>query len=140
MNILALHEILHETKRHRKTRVALKLEFKKTYDKVHWGFLLQCLEIRGFNPSWCAWIKSVLKNDTDVVKVNNSIGPYFLSHKGQEGGSPIPILFNIVADVLTRMDYSAQHNNLVTGLVSNLIPNGIAILQYVDDTIFMFVR
>jgi hypothetical protein len=83
----------------------------------------------------------VLENDTDIVKVNNSIGPYFLSHKGgQAGGSPIPILFNIVADVLTRMDYSTQQNNLVTGLVSNLIPNGIAILQYVDDTIFMFVR
>jgi hypothetical protein len=29
----------------------------------------------------------------------------------------------------------AQQNNLVTGLIDNLIPHGIAILQYSDDTI-----
>jgi hypothetical protein len=29
----------------------------------------------------------------------------------------------------------AQQNQLVTGLITNLIPNGIAILQYADDTI-----
>jgi hypothetical protein len=33
------------------------------------------------------------------------------------------------------MVYRAQQNFLVTGRISNLIPNGIAILQYVDDTI-----
>jgi hypothetical protein len=46
-----------------------------------------------------------------------------------------PLLFNIVTDILTRMVYRAQQNLLVTGLISNLIPNGIAILQYADDTI-----
>jgi hypothetical protein len=30
---------------------------------------------------------------------------------------------------------AAQANNLVTGLVDNLIPKGVAILQYADDTI-----
>jgi hypothetical protein len=39
-SVLALHEILHETKKNRKTRVILKLDFEKAYDKVHWGFLL----------------------------------------------------------------------------------------------------
>jgi hypothetical protein len=29
----------------------------------------------------------------------------------------------------------AQHNGLVIGLISNLIPTGVAILQYADDTI-----
>jgi hypothetical protein len=46
--VLPLHEILHETKKQRKTGVVLKLDFEKAYDKVHWGFLLRCLEIRGF--------------------------------------------------------------------------------------------
>jgi hypothetical protein len=40
-----------------------------------------------------------------------------------------------VADCLTRMVIRAQQNNLVTGLIDNLIPHGIAILQYLDDTI-----
>jgi len=29
----------------------------------------------------------------------------------------------------------AQNNNLLCGLASNIIPNGVAILQYADDTI-----
>jgi hypothetical protein len=34
-NILALHEILHETKRRGKVGIVLKLDFEKAYDKVH---------------------------------------------------------------------------------------------------------
>jgi hypothetical protein len=68
--------------------------------------------------------------------MNNTIGLYFLSHKGVRQGDPSsPLLFNIVTDVLTRMVFAAQSNDLVTGLVNNLIPKGIAILQYANDTI-----
>jgi hypothetical protein len=62
----------------------------------------------------------VLENGTLAVKVNNTIGPYFSSHKGVRQGDPLsPILFNLAAEILTRMIYSAQQNGLVTGLVSN---------------------
>ena len=33
------------------------------------------------------------------------------------------------------MVYKAQRNGLITGLISHIIPNGVAILQYADDTI-----
>jgi hypothetical protein len=89
--------------------VVLKLDFEKAYDKVHWGFLVKCLEIRGFSHTWCAWIKSVLENGIVAVKVNNSIGPYFLSHIGVRQGDLLSsILFNIVAEVLTWMVYYAR--------------------------------
>jgi hypothetical protein len=85
--ILALHEILHDTKKRGKIGVILKLDFKKAYDKVHWGLLLRYLRTRGFSEKWCSWTQSVL----------------------QDG--------------------------LVIGLISNMIPTGVAMLQYVDDTI-----
>jgi hypothetical protein len=85
-SILALHEILHETTKNRKTGVVLKLDFEKAYDKVDCGFLLKCLEVMGFNSVWCAWIKGVLGNGTMAVILNNSIGPYFLSFKGVRQG------------------------------------------------------
>jgi hypothetical protein len=88
--ILALHEILHETKKKRKVGVVLKLDFEKAYNKVHWGFLMHCLEIRGFSPIWCAWIKSVLENGYVSVKMNNAVGPYFMSHKGVRQGILFP--------------------------------------------------
>jgi hypothetical protein len=135
-NTLALHEILHETKRKRKNGVVLKLDFEKAYDKVHWGFLLKCLNDRGFDDTWCQWIEKILYNGIVVVKINGHIGPYFQSHKGvRQGDSLSPLLFNVVVDCLSKMACLAQQNHLVTGLIPHLIPRGVAILQYADDTI-----
>ena len=44
-------------------------------------------------------------------------------------------MFNFVADCLTRMVHQAQENGLITGLISHIIPKGVAVLQYADDTI-----
>jgi hypothetical protein len=48
-NVLAFHEILHETKREGQTGVILKLDFEKAYDQVNWDFLMKCLRARGFD-------------------------------------------------------------------------------------------
>lgn len=37
--ILALHEILHDTRIKKKDGLILKLDFEKAYDKISWGFL-----------------------------------------------------------------------------------------------------
>jgi len=76
---------------------------------------------------------------TVSVKLNNSIGPYIKSFKGVRQGDPLsPILFNLVADCLTRMIIKAQHNGLFTGLIDHIIPYGVVVLQYADDTIIFF--
>jgi hypothetical protein len=61
--------------------------------------------------------------------------PPMLPHLGQAGDPLSLILFNFIADCLTRMIRKAQTNSLITGLAENLISNGIAVLQYADDTI-----
>ena len=38
--VMALHEILHETKRRKMTGVILKLDFEKAYDKISWNFFV----------------------------------------------------------------------------------------------------
>ena len=59
-----------------------------------------------------------------------------MSHKGVRHGDPLsPILFNFVADCLARMVRHSQSSGLLCGLADNLIPTGVAILQYADDTI-----
>ena len=47
--VLALHEVLHETKRRGKSGVVLKLDFEKAYDKVNWNFLFDALKLWGFS-------------------------------------------------------------------------------------------
>jgi hypothetical protein len=81
-NILALHEILHETKCKKKTSVVLKLDFEKAYDKVCWSFLMKCIKGRGFSPTWYEWMEKVLYNGTVAVKINGQLGAYFQSFKG----------------------------------------------------------
>jgi hypothetical protein len=118
--IMTLHEVLHETNRKGEVGIVLKLDFQKAYDKVCWGFLFECLKVRGFGETWCSWIKQVVSGGTVSVKVNDQIGPYFVSHKGARQGDPLsPILFNFVADYLTRMVRHAQQNGLITVLVAN---------------------
>jgi hypothetical protein len=134
--VLALHEILHETKRRGQVGVVLKLDFEMAYDKVHWSFLIRCFKERGFNEIWCSWISQILYNGIAAVKLNETVGPYFQSHKGVRQGDPLsPILFNMVAHCLTRMVMKAQQSALVTRLIPHLIDSGIAILQYADDTV-----
>lgn len=68
--------------------------------------------------------------------MNNKVGSYIKSYKGVRQGDPLsPVLFNFVVDCLTRMIHKAQKNKLITGLISHIIPNGVTILQYADDTI-----
>jgi hypothetical protein len=103
-SVLALHEILHKTKRMGHIGVVLKLDFKKAYDKVCWEFLLQCLEKRGFHRKWCEWVSMVVQNGAISVKMNGAMGPYFQSYKGVGQGDPLsPLLFNFVVDCLTKM-------------------------------------
>jgi hypothetical protein len=56
--------------------------------------------------------------------------------KGVKQGDPLsPLLFNLAADCLAKMVQTTQKNGMIKGLVKEYIPNGVAILQYADDTI-----
>jgi hypothetical protein len=46
-----------------------------------------------------------------------------------------PILFNLVADMLTLLISRAKEDGQITRLVPHLIDGGISMLQYADDTI-----
>jgi hypothetical protein len=43
----------------------------------------------------------------------------------------------MAANSLAKMVSVAQQNELVTGLADNIVPGGIAMLQYADDTILL---
>ena len=134
--IMALHEILHDIRIKIKDGLVLKLDFEKAYDKLNWDFLFECLKQRGFSAKWSEWIKLVMSSGTVSVKINNTSGSYFKSGRGVRQGDPLsPFMFNIAADTLAKMISLAQRNKLIKGLVPDYIENGVAIIQYEDDTI-----
>lgn len=54
------------------------------------------------------------------------------------GGPFSPLLFYIATYVLAFLIKRAQEHGLITGLVTNLLDDGLAIIQYANDTIFLF--
>jgi hypothetical protein len=98
-----------------------------------------CL-FRFSSENWLTWISKALIGGTLSVKINDSVGPYFCSHKGVRQGDPFaPSLFNVVVNCLSKMIQIATQNDLIAGLADHVIEGGCAILQYADDTI-LFIQ
>ena len=74
--VLALHEIMHETKSKGEVGVILNLDFEKAYDKVCWDFLFENLKHRNFSEKLQNWITNVITGGTACVKINDQTGPY----------------------------------------------------------------
>jgi hypothetical protein len=129
---------LHEAKRKKQQGVVLKLDFEKAYYKVDWDYLMKCISQKGFCEEWCNKINSILRNGTLCVKINNTRGKDFGSHRGVRQVDPFsPFLFDVVAEGLAKMIRQAQFAGLITGLVPHLIERGVLILKYAYDTILL---
>jgi hypothetical protein len=138
--VMLLQEILRETKFRKQQGGILKIDFEKAYDKVNWDFLLDCCKQKGFSENWLIWISKAMAGGTLSVKINDSVGPYFCSHKGVRQGDPFaPSLFNVAVNCLSKMIQMAKQNGLIAGLADHIIQGGCAILQYADDTI-LFIQ
>jgi hypothetical protein len=136
--VVILHETIHELHRKKHKVLILKLDFEKAYDKVNWTFLQQVLRMKGFSGKWCQWIDSIVKGGSVCVKVNDEMGHYFQTKKGFRQGDPLsPILFNLIANMLTVLIERSKELSFFHGLVPHLVDDGLSILQYADDTILL---
>jgi hypothetical protein len=134
--VVILHETVHELHRRNQNGIIFKIDFEKAYDKVKWDFLTQTLRLKGFSTKWIEWTKSFISGGSVAINANDEIRPFFQTKKGlKQGDPPLPILFNIVANMLTLLINKAKMNNQIQGVVPHLIDGGLSILQYADDTI-----
>jgi hypothetical protein len=135
-SVMAAHEIIHEVARKKEKGVILKLDYEKAYDRVNWDFLEEMLRSRGFGEVWRSWIRKVVRGGSICVRMNDVNGAYFKIGKGLRQGDPLsPLLFNLVANVFTRMLMKTSSEGLVTGLLPEVCAGGIISLQYADDTL-----
>jgi hypothetical protein len=71
------------------------------------------MRMKGFSPSWCAWIHTIVSRGHVRVKANDGVGLFFSTFKGLRRGDPLSsILFNIVADMLAILFARAKEENL----------------------------
>jgi hypothetical protein len=134
--VVILHEAVHELHTKKFNGLILKLDFKKSYDKVKWSFLQQTLRMKGFSPEWRALINDFLSGGSVAIRVNDDTGRYFQTRKGLRQSDPLsPMLFNIVADMLAILIERAKADGQIEGVIPHLVDAGLSILQYADDTI-----
>lgn len=90
----------------------------------------------GFPEIWRRWMNACVTSASASILVNGSPTPPFKLHRGLRQGDPLsPLLFDLVAEVLSLVFRKAESLGLLHGIpVSN---GGIKIshLQYADDTI-----
>jgi hypothetical protein len=138
---VAAHEVIHEVHSKKLSGLVLKLDYEKAYDRVDWDFLDEMLKSRGFGVIWRYRIKALLRNSSFCVRLNDINSKYFMAGKGLKQGDPLsPILFNLIADVFSKILYKAADHNLICGLVPHAIPGGDISLQYADDTILFLQK
>jgi hypothetical protein len=114
--VIVLHETIHELKIKKQKGIILKLDFEKAYDKVNWDFLQQVLRMKGFPNFWCQWMERVVSKGSVGVQVNDDLGHFFQTKKGLRQGDPLsPILFNLVADMLTVLIERSKGMGLFDG-------------------------
>ncbi|XP_020262664.1 uncharacterized protein LOC109838650 [Asparagus officinalis] len=130
------HEMINSCSSGKKEICAYKVDFYKAFDCVNWSFLLSLLKARGFGPKWCLWIHHILSSSKSAVLVNGSPTKFFRCYRGLKQGDPLsPLLFLLVADVLSKMlNCSAAAGDLSDLNLKGQL-NSIRTIQFADDTI-----
>ena len=73
------------------------------------------------------------------IIINDVLGTYFQTRKGLGQGDPFRLyFFEITAHVLVVLVKRDRENGIIKGFPADLLDEGLAIIQYADDAIFMF--
>lgn len=83
-------------------RCAFKIDLKKAFDTLHWGFLKSSLQKMGFPLTFVNWVMSCIGSCMISIKVNGSLEGYFQAGSGLRQGDPLsPYLFVIAMEVFS---------------------------------------
>jgi hypothetical protein len=78
----ASHEGLHSIKKKNTKALVLKLDLKKAFDNIKWGFLRLILLSVGFGVKISDWVMSCVTSANFVVLINGEATKFFKSERG----------------------------------------------------------
>lgn len=95
-------ECLYSIRSNNIDAAALKIDLKKAYDCVDWGFLRILLAKIGLRVQGINWIMACIENANLSVIINGIPTPFFQAERGIRQGCPLsPLLFILVINSLS---------------------------------------
>lgn len=134
-NVLYHLEELEYIEATQQSACLLGLDFNKAYDRVHRGWLFQCMEALGIPAACRRWVKLLLQGSQAFITYNGHTSRTFEVPAGCAQGSPLsPLLYVISAQPLAARVRQLQ----VQGIIAPIpMPDGAAappMHMHADDT------
>nr|GEX29537.1 hypothetical protein [Tanacetum cinerariifolium] len=124
--IKAYWEVIRLAKIKAHKLLLFKVDFKKAFDSVNWGFLQDVVIQMGFGAKWRRWIDSCLSSSSISVLINGSPSKEFKMERGLHQGDPLsPFLFLLVAEALQVAVVEACNRGIYKGV--HLAEDGIGV-------------
>ncbi|XP_075088106.1 uncharacterized protein LOC142170170 [Nicotiana tabacum] len=137
-NVLLTQEVITDIRLRTKAgpNVVIKLDMKKTYDRLSWLFLTKILRKMGFSEAFIGLIFNLIGNNWYFVLIIGQPNGFFKSSRGVKQGDPLsPTLFILAAEALSRGLNSLHTNLYFCGFGMPKWSPKINHLSYADDTI-----
>jgi ribonuclease HI len=131
------HEGLHSIKKKNIKALVLKLDLKKAFDSIDWGFLRLILLSVGFGIKMTDWMMACVSSASFAVLINGEATKFFRSERGLRQGCPLsPYLFILIMEGLSLLLTKNVSEQQISGIkVSNFI--NLVHLIFVDDVLLM---
>lgn len=114
-------EGIHKIKTKQIPATLLKMDLKKAYDRIDWGYLRLLLLHVGLSFDMVTWIMGCVTNVHFSVLVNGSPTVCFKGQRGLRQGCPLsPLLFLLVINGLSQLIGVAKMNGTIHGYMSLL--------------------
>jgi hypothetical protein len=118
-NIITAYECLHFMKKKRaqdNMYCALKLDMRKAYDRVEWGYLREIMARLGFHQLWLDMIMRLVTTVSFSVLFNGERLERFQPSRGIRQGDPIsPYLFLLKAEGFSCLLKSRDKSSHLSG-------------------------
>ena len=133
------HSMKHLNRSHRGT-IAMKLDMRKAYDRVEWGFLKKLLLTMGFDGCWVNLIMACVSSVSYSFIINGGVCGSITPARGlRQGDSLSPYLFILIADAFSKMIQKKVHEKQLHGAKASRSGLEISHLFFADDSL-LFTR